>query len=268
MISPRFGEKRRVTIPCPKHGEQPGEEMFLVSQWTIATCPECMLEQEAQEAADRSRREIEQAERRRLRSIEQERGLLQHRLQNSGIPARFMDKTLETYKAPPAAVKAFRACLEYAAGFEQNLADGRSLILCGLAGTGKTHIACGITRAVIEQSRVAAVYTTAGRLFRRVKDTYSKGATESEAAAIKALALPELLVIDEVGTTFGSDTERNILFEVVNERYEGLRPTILISNLAPENLAEFAGERVIDRMKENGGKLLKFDWPSHRSNKG
>jgi DNA replication protein DnaC len=43
-----------------------------------------------------------------------------------------------------------------------------------------------------------------------------------------------------------------------------MKPTILISNLAIGPLAEFAGDRVIDRMKENGGKLVVFDWKSHR----
>jgi DNA replication protein DnaC len=31
-----------------------------------------------------------------------------------------------------------------------------------------------------------------------------------------------------------------------------------------DGLVAFAGKRVIDRMKENGGQLLVFDWKSHR----
>ena len=74
----------------------------------------------------------------------------------------------------------------------------------------------------------------------------------------------ELLVLDEIGVQFGSDAEKLIMFDIINERYEAMRPTILISNLALSGLSEFVGDRIVDRMKENGGKLMVFDWESHR----
>ena len=76
--------------------------------------------------------------------------------------------------------------------------------------------------------------------------------------------MTDLLVIDEVGVQFGTDTEKMILFEILNERYENLKPTILISNLSIESLKKFTGDRVIDRMKENKGKVLIFNWNSAR----
>ena len=41
---------------------------------------------------------------------------------------------------------------------------------------------------------------------------------------------PDLLILDEVGVQFGSETEKMILFEIINGRYEQLKPTIVISN--------------------------------------
>jgi hypothetical protein len=38
----------------------------------------------------------------------------------------------------------------------------------------------------------------------------------------------------------------------------------VVSNLSMASLKEYVGERVIDRMKENGGKVIIFDWESHR----
>lgn len=75
-----------------------------------------------------------------------------------------------------------------------------------------------------------------------------------------------MLILDEVGVQFGSESEKIILFEILNERYLNMKPTILISNLNPAALQEYVGERVMDRMRENGGIILKFDWKSHRSN--
>ena len=74
---------------------------------------------------------------------------------------------------------------------------------------------------------------------------------------------PDLLILDEVGVQFGSETEKMILFEIINGRYEQLKPTIVISNLA-DALTDYLGERVVDRLREGGGRMLIFDWPSYR----
>ena len=43
-----------------------------------------------------------------------------------------------------------------------------------------------------------------------------------------------------------------------------MRPTILISNLTEEELGKYIGDRIIDRMKEGQGAVIKFDWESYR----
>jgi hypothetical protein len=62
----------------------------------------------------------------------------------------------------------------------------------------------------------------------------------------------DLLVIDEVGVQFGSPAEMTILHEVINARYESVLPTILISNLPPEQLKEFISDRIFDRVTDGG----------------
>ena len=61
-----------------------------------------------------------------------------------------------------------------------------------------------------------------------------------------------------------SDFEKQILFDVLNERYEKRKPCILLSNIAPSELSGYLGERVADRLREDGGKLIAFDWESYR----
>lgn len=75
---------------------------------------------------------------------------------------------------------------------------------------------------------------------------------------------PDLLVIDEIGVQFGTETEKMILFDILNARYEQVKPSILISNLAIEELKTYIGERVLDRMWEGGGSILAFTWDSYR----
>ena len=41
-------------------------------------------------------------------------------------------------------------------------------------------------------------------------------------------------------------------------------PTILLSNLPVEEVTGYLGERVVDRIREDGGRIVRFTWESHR----
>jgi putative replication protein dnaC len=72
------------------------------------------------------------------------------------------------------------------------------------------------------------------------------------------------LIIDEVGVQSGTEAESRALFDVFNERYQNLKPTILISNLNAEDFVAAVGNRIADRIKEDGGEFLFFNWESAR----
>ena len=80
---------------------------------------------------------------------------------------------------------------------------------------------------------------------------------------IKNFQMYDLLIIDEIGVQSGTDNERNILFEIVNGRYENVRPTIIISNRDVKEVAELISERSVDRITE-GGAIIPFNWESSR----
>ncbi|WP_246523098.1 ATP-binding protein [Gemmata palustris] len=251
-------EERFETLDCPTHGPQRVRLFRLFADWAPARCPVCEAEQEQARSDEEAARQIRDTAEHRDR-------LIRKHLQHAAVPPRFEGKSFAAFTATDSSsAKALATCRSYADRFLDHLRTGTSLILCGNAGTGKTHLACAVADQVIRNHSKAAVYMTAGRAFRKVKDTYRKNSQVSEQDALSAFAAPDLLILDEIGVQYGSDAERNILFEIVNERYEQMKPTVLISNLALPALTEFAGERVIDRLKENGGKLIVFDWKSHR----
>jgi len=102
------------------------------------------------------------------------------------------------------------------------------------------------------------------KAIRRVKDSWSTESGENESQAVRAFTLPDLLILDEVGIQAGTEFEKNILFDLLNARYERRKPTILISNLEIDEVREFLGERVFDRLREDGGEVIPFTWESHR----
>jgi DNA replication protein DnaC len=258
-ISGSITPERRVgDHVCPKHGMMLVEQFRVFSDWGDVRCPACR--------EDELREIDERRERQKQLVAEQARAdRLKHLIGRALIPARFADISFDGYEATHDKQRsALALCLEYAKEFEKRKKLGQGMIFCGNAGTGKTRMACAIANSVIRDHGQAAMYVTAGRAFRLVKDTYRRDSERTEQEAIAMFREPALLVLDEIGVQYGSDAEKNILFEIVNERYEALLPTILISNLAMKAFAEFAGDRVVDRMRENGGKLVVFDWDSHR----
>lgn len=251
-------EKKTVAHTCPKHGEMQVEVFKIFKDFGPASCTTCKAETEAQHAADEAaRKNREQGAR--------DKAALEARLKGSLIPPRFQQKHFGNYRPATAEAKAiFESCRRYAEDFPARLESGSSMILCGPAGTGKTHLACAIGNHIIHHHAKSAVYMQVSAAIRMVKETYSKGSERTEQDAINWFKKPALFILDEVGVQFGTDAERFILFEIINARYEDMKPTLLLSNLAMEGLIQYAGERVIDRMKENGGKLLPFVWQSHR----
>lgn len=252
----------RVAV-CDAHGEYESR-CYIGLAWT--GCPKC-----AAECAAAARAEVEAKEHAaRLAAW-------QRKIGDAGIPERFRDRRLGTFIARTAAQRRALAFAEgYAGAFDEALRVGRCALFLGRPGTGKTHLAVGVGMHVMEHGNRSVLFTTVMRAVRRVKDTWSRSSAMSESEAVASLVFPDLLILDEVGVQFGSDTERLILFDILNERYEKRRPTILLSNLtiddcddgagrAVPGIKSFLGERIFDRLREDGGEAVVFDWESYRT---
>lgn len=227
--------------------------LAILDRQITSRCPTCSAEFKAKEEA-RKEREAASA---RAHAIRQA-------MADSLIPPRFADRTLASYAATqPGQRVALAVCKAFAEAWPEKRAAGSSLVLTGSPGTGKTHLACAIGGAVIREHLASVKFATVARLLRYIKDTYRKDSTIGEQDAINHLIDPDLLIVDEVGIQVGSEHEKLLMFEVLNARYQELRPTILISNLDAGELETFLGHRVMDRYRECGS-VLAFDWQSYR----
>ncbi|TCJ96171.1 DNA replication protein DnaC [Volucribacter psittacicida] len=251
-------EVSRQQVVCEKHGvyTQHCRKTTLFGGKTLENktrCPRC-LQQEIS-ALEAEIRQVEQAyTQRKINDLKAK----------SGVAKRFEQASFDNYQDLDVNSKAKRVCEAYAKKWQERKAVGGGLILTGKPGTGKSHLACAIANYVIEKYQDDVLMTTALRIMRKVKSTWEKNADLTESEVIEVYVDKDLLIIDEVGVQFGSEAEKIILFEIINERYEQLKPTILISNLLEDELAGYIGERVIDRMREGKGAMIAFDWESYR----
>lgn len=239
---------------CDRHGPFEARCIF-GSRWS--SCPTCGAESVAKEKAEREAKE------------RNERTLAwQRRMGESGIPERFRDRSLQSFIAETDEQRrALEFSIFYADNFDDVLATGRSALFIGKPGTGKTHLASSIGLQIMHRDNRIVLFTTVMRAIRRIKDTWGRDSRVSETQAIAELVFPDLLILDEVGVQFGSDTEKMILFDVLNERYEKRRPTLILSNWTVDEIRAVIGERIFDRLREDGGEVVPFDWPSHRGKK-
>jgi DNA replication protein DnaC len=155
-------------------------------------------------------------------------------------------------------------CRGYAERFTAVREAGHCLVLVGGPGTGKTHLACAILAAVIRTGQTG-LFVTVSQALRLIRDAYAPRAECSEAEAFALLTEPDLLVLDEVGVAIGgADKRRAMLFDVLGTRYAEQRPTVLIGNLTEVEMKAYLGERLWDRIMEQGSALVAFTWTSHR----
>jgi len=143
--------------------------------------------------------------------------------------------------------------------------DGRSLILHGKSGRGKTHIAVAIAYRAI-QNGFDTLFVTAAELIEELSVASRDGQL---ADALVPYVAPHVLVVDEVGyLTYGPDAA-NVLYHVVNKRHQAMRSIIFTSNKHPDTWGAVLHDddlaaAIVDRVLERG-RLLHLDGPSMRT---
>ncbi|MFZ5558686.1 MAG: ATP-binding protein [Pseudomonadota bacterium] len=227
---------------CETHGEF--RRVFVAGRW-IGRCDNCIADERARRAE--SDRAIQRAQ--RLFSL----------TVAAAIPARFSGRGFADYRPrTPKQAAALEACRRYVADLETNVHAGTCLVLTGPVGVGKTHLLAAIVQAAVEQL-VPARYATMADALAAFGGDWSRRGDERGPEFTR----PHLLALDEVARP-SWDSERAALVALVDARYRECRPTLLASNLTWRELNIELGERLADRLLENGGQVLALDGTSAR----
>lgn len=135
-------------------------------------------------------------------------------------------------------------CKEYAADFSRR---SPSLLLYGKTGLGKTHLSLAIAGKAVEEG-YGVIYSSAQNLFNKLeKDKFGKADANTEEAILDC----DLLIIDDLGAEFTTQFTVSALYNIVNSRELEGKPTIISTNLMPEQLTKAYGERIASRILSN-----------------
>lgn len=125
--------------------------------------------------------------------------------------------------------------------------DTRSLLVVGPTGTGKTHYAYSVLRAIAETGRPTgwAAYTAAD-LYAQLRPRTGR---DSE-ATFESIAGTDVLFVDDLGAAKLTEWTEEVTYRLINHRYEQCKPGIFTSNVPPTQLRDVLGERIASRLTE------------------
>lgn len=145
------------------------------------------------------------------------------------------------------------------------LRGGKDLIVVGGVGTGKTHLACAYLLKLCKNN-IYARYTTEYSFADLFTLRHSRDAQTARDAnlAIDHSKNYKLLVVDEVGKRELTKNQKIEIDELISERYNNQLRTIFISNLSKDDFMSRIGDRAVDRLRENGAKVVSMSGGSLR----
>lgn len=171
-------------------------------------------------------------------------------LEKSDIWSRFADRRLDNYEElTETHSKLKKLAYDYCNNWPEHSKKWLWLYFSWWVWIWKTHIVCGIIQELIEKYQLQVLYKPTPNLLQEIKATYSYDwSKNSESKILSRCKNAELLVLDDIWTEKPSDRVIEILYTIINDRYENYRPTIFTSNIDVIELWARIWPRIADRI--------------------
>lgn len=173
------------------------------------------------------------------------------RMRESGIPPKYMGKTLEDFKGRDGKRKTLRESAEkFIQSFNlESRTKHLGLFFAATTGAGKTHLATAILKGVIEKGYTGA-YCNVPTLLEMLREQMADRAHYDDGGLIDRCESADLLVLDDIGVETITGWVQDRLYLLINRRYETMARTIVTTNCTEDELLKRVGQRVASRLIE------------------
>ncbi|HEV2063382.1 MAG TPA: ATP-binding protein, partial [Thermoanaerobaculia bacterium] len=170
------------------------------------------------------------------------------RLQAAGIPERYRENTFGNFwETSMHLVDAKRRAREFV---DEYPVVPAGLLFLGPAGRGKTHLACAVLSELVSRKGARGLYVDFSDLLLKIQTSFRPDADSSKESVLTPYTDAEILVLDELGASKPHAWVLDVLYNLLNTRYNRKRITIATSNFEDEP-DPASGER--DRLEDRIG---------------
>jgi len=195
------------------------------------------------------------------------------RLASAQIPKRYRHCTLDTFKAGAPTLKIARTRVQEFVDLWPATDEARGLLMMGPCGSGKTHLAVAALVEVISSGKPGRLlFSNFQDLIQEIQASFDNDQVPSKSELLRPLLEVDLLVLDELGSQKPTTFVQDILYYVINTRYNEERTTIFTTNYTDtadakeESLGQRIGVRLRSRLYEMTNLISFAGAPDYRRN--
>ena len=136
--------------------------------------------------------------------------------------------------------------------------DTTGLLLIGSIGVGKTHLAVGILKELIQSKGIPCLFYDYRELLKEIQNSYNSSVQATELDVLRPVFETEILVLDELGAVKPTEWVWDTVSLILNSRYNDNKTTIITTNFPnePAHTAEAANSEFTRARRATAGETL------------